>query len=61
MENDTEDDYIACDYTGTCVAPRDARGITSCIYCGKELHQVKGLWYTWDAYMHKNPRPQEVE
>lgn len=37
-----------CD-NGDCLAPDGARMITNCVYCGKELHECKGAWYTWDA------------
>lgn len=38
----------ACNY-GTCAAPADARGITNCVHCGKELRERDGAWFTWDA------------
>lgn len=54
-----------CDISGLCVASADAVGITSCIYCGKELIQREdGNWYTWDAEDLCGPgggKPQAVE
>ncbi len=62
----TQGEYLdrqpACDISGTCVAPKDARAITNCVHCGKELHRHgDGQYYTWDAYKHENPRPQAQE
>lgn len=34
-----------CCRLGSCEAPKNARGITSCIHCGGELIQVGGFWY----------------
>lgn len=34
---------------GTCEAAPEARGLTNCVYCGKELRERDGAWYTWDA------------
>jgi hypothetical protein len=51
----------ACDNSGRCTASIEANGITNCIYCGKELHQRNGQWFTWDADLVTNdPRPQGV-
>ena len=55
---DDEEQGILCNITGTCEAPKGARDIASCIYCGKELHEKDGKWWTWDAANHPNPRPQ---
>lgn len=52
------EDEILCDNSGKCEAPPDARGITNCIYCGKELHERNGEWRTWDVHMTKYPEPQ---
>lgn len=51
-------DEVCCEYGWQCEAPSGAREITNCIHCGKELHEKNGWWFTWDAYMHKNPKPQ---
>jgi hypothetical protein len=44
----SEDD-IECNYS-PCEAPRGATTITSCIHCGAELIEVKGLWYHWTSF-----------
>ena len=44
-----DEDDIECHY-GTCEAPRNATGITSCIHCGGELIKVDGLWYHWSSF-----------
>ena len=44
-----DDDDILCNNSGKCEAPLDARGVTNCIHCGKELHEKDGKWFTWDA------------
>lgn len=53
----------ACDISGYCCAAAEERerGITSCIYCGKELHYIEGRWLTWDWQSHPNPRAQNEE
>ena len=53
-----EEDELPCDISGLCEAAPGDRGITNCIYCGKELHEKDGWWWTWDAYMVENPQPQ---
>lgn len=52
------DHWIPCD-VGICEAPRGSSGITNCIHCGKELHEIQGEWFTWDSYRYKNPQPQD--
>jgi hypothetical protein len=48
-----------CDDGGTCVADPGAKGeISSCIYCGKELIKIDGMWYTWDCDFHPKQKPQ---
>jgi hypothetical protein len=48
-----------CDESGRCTASKTASGVTNCIYCGKELVEVGGSWYTWDAdLVSLNPIPQ---
>ena len=47
-----------CDSTGSCSADPSDRGISNCIHCGKELIEKDGKWFTWDADLYKNPRPQ---
>ena len=61
MCKDCEDKDPICEYTGICVAPAGARYITNCVHCGKELHEVNGWWYTWDADMHEMQTPQTQE
>ena len=46
------DEEPHCDNSGLCKAPRGARDITNCIYCGKELVEINGGWYTWDWDLH---------
>ena len=53
-----DDEEIACDISGICEAPREARGITNCIHCGKELIEKDGKWWTWDADLHPRQEPQ---
>lgn len=53
-----DEDEAHCDNSGECEAPRGARDITNCIYCGKELREKNGEWFTWDADMVKFPKPQ---
>ena len=51
-----------CNDTGICVAPAWARDITECVYCGKELHEIDGQWYTHDADLKNGKvRPQSRE
>jgi hypothetical protein len=50
-----------CDAIGLCVAPAGATSITNCIYCGKELHERDGAWWTWDAQERVSRRPQLQE
>lgn len=47
-----------CENFGQCEAPAGAKGITNCVDCGKELLEINGKWYTWDAYLYPNPKPQ---
>ena len=57
-----DEEEPACDISGRCVAPKGAKGITNCIYCGKELLERKGKWYTWDAdLLTDEPTPQDEE
>ena len=35
-------DDLSYDIVGQCEAPSDARGITNCIHCGKELRDKYG-------------------
>lgn len=53
-----DENEILCDNSGKCQAPRGARDITNCIYCGKELREKDGHWFTWDADTVKNPISQ---
>lgn len=46
-----EDDELACDISGSCVAhfsDRDS-GSSHCVYCGKSLELIDGKWWTWDV------------
>ena len=53
---------LICDVAGICVAPEGEHGIASCVYCGKELVERNGQWFTWDAdIITANPRPQKVD
>lgn len=54
----TCDEDPCCDNSGQCEAPPDARGITNCIHCGKELHEKDGAWWTHDAGDYADPKPQ---
>lgn len=56
-----QDREPACDIKGACVVSKGAKGITNCIFCGKELVERKGKWYTWDADMHEIQTPQDEE
>ena len=57
-----DDDEPACEIVGKCVAPKEAKGSTNCIFCGKELVQRSGKWYTWDAdIITDEPTPQDEE
>jgi hypothetical protein len=47
-----------CNISGECEAPSHAKEITNCIHCGKELQERDGKWYTWDAYLKDDPKPQ---
>lgn len=61
---DADEDEPACNVSGRCVAPKGEKGITNCLYCGKELRQgADGKWYTWDADMFEGqiPTPQNEE
>lgn len=49
----------ACDDTGRCKAPKGVRLITNCVHCGKELHEINGVWFTYDADKYDNPVPQD--
>jgi hypothetical protein len=63
-EQRDRDQDPACDISGRCVAPKGAKGITNCLYCGKELRQgADGKWYTWDADMFEGQdlAPQDEE
>ena len=55
------DQEPACDISGRCVAPKGASGSTNCVFCGKELVERNGRWYTWDADMHGEQTPQDSE
>jgi hypothetical protein len=54
----TEDDSH-CDNSGRCMAPVGVRSITNCIYCGKELIEIMGAWFTWDYEFFDDPQPQD--
>ena len=47
-----------CNISGTCEAPSFAEGTTNCIHCGKELIRIDGRWFTWEAALASDPRPQ---
>lgn len=49
-----------CDEIGRCEGQESARtaGICNCTHCGKELDFRDGHWWTWDARLHPDPRPQ---
>lgn len=53
-------DELPCEISGFCEGQRSERelGICNCTHCGKELHYKNGNWYTWDADLYENPRPQ---
>jgi len=57
--SDSEDEEPTCDITGLCEAELDAKGISNCIHCGKELIQRDGQWWTWDADMFPDRLPQK--
>ena len=62
LEQKDKDKEPACDVSGKCVAPRGAKGSTNCVYCGKELVQRGGKWFTWDAdLLTDEPTPQDEE
>ena len=44
------EDDLPCCYNGRCEAPKGARGITNCICCGGELHELDGCWYHWSQF-----------
>lgn len=54
----TDHETPCCDHSGQCEAAPDARSITNCIHCGKELHERDGKWWTHDAESYPDPRPQ---
>ena len=56
---DIDDEDVGCHHSGVCVAHEDAKLICNCIYCGKELHEIDGDWWTWDADQHPSPKPQQ--
>lgn len=59
MTEEVEDDEDpVCGVVGRCEAPKDARGITNCIHCGKELHEKAGEWWTYDADNYPDPQSQ---
>lgn len=55
MDEELDPKNPICDETGLCRAAAGERDITTCIYCGKELHEKDGAWYTWDAYKYSDP------
>lgn len=55
------DQGCLCDVTGTCVASETTLPVSFCVYCGKELVMRDGQWWTWDADLHSNQRPQHVQ
>ena len=61
QEAEQEAQNPKCDISGRCVAPKGASGITSCKFCGKELVQHGGKWYTHDAFLSPYPTPQDQE
>ncbi len=53
---------LACGVSGVCTAPYVASGTANCIHCGKELVEISGKWFTWDAAILSSvPRPQQQE
>ncbi len=56
-ENDLTEDE-GCMAVGRCEAAAGERGITNCVWCGKELHEKDGHWWTWDADQYSNPKSQ---
>jgi hypothetical protein len=57
-ETDLDDEDVGCHHSGQCVAAADDRGLSNCIYCGKELREKGGEWWTWDADQYSDPKPQ---
>ena len=47
-----------CNVSGECEAPSYGKEIANCIHCGKELQERDGKWYTWDADLKDDPKPQ---
>lgn len=56
---EVEEEEPICN-NGHCEAPKDARGITNCVHCGKELRESDGYWWTYDAEKSPHPVPQDV-
>lgn len=44
-----------CGFSGQCEPDPEAKGITNCIHCGKELHEIAGEWWAHDAPDHPQP------
>jgi hypothetical protein len=59
--SDLDREEIGCHHSGRCVAPAEAAETANCIYCGKELRESGGKWWTWDAGQYDAPYPQEQE
>ena len=49
-----------CDIGGRCTPAPTTSNVSNCIYCGKELVQKDGKWYTWDADLHPHQSPQNA-
>lgn len=47
-----------CNTSGICTAFDGDSGYSNCQYCGKELYEKDGYWWTWDAVSLANPLPQ---
>jgi hypothetical protein len=46
---DNDDEPYECE-GGYCQAKAGETGVTSCIHCGGELHEINGLWYHWTSF-----------
>jgi hypothetical protein len=45
----SEDERPEC-FNSECEAAPGAEGVTNCIHCGGELHQVGRFWYHWSSF-----------
>ena len=52
------EEELPCDVGGLCTPFLSDRVVSQCIYCGKELIKKEGEWYTWDADLHSQQKPQ---